>query len=442
MKSARDIMALSAGRLGAVLLLALLPLCYGCVSGSEIAADRAVTDYMVSDYINARQELVPLAKQTDENFVLNNDRLGSTTLALDDLNGAETAFLRSYEVINSVGVNDGGRSLGAALVDEKIKVWKGEPFERAMVNFDLGTVYFMRQDYNNARAAFENALFKLRDYGDDTDKADNYREIESDFVLGYLMLGHCWQRLGNPAKAHDMFQKVAQLRPDLAGLADERAYSAANLLLIVDYGSGPMKVANRDGSIVGFGPGPREAGYLPLPFVAIDGRAAPLGSLNLPPVDLLALAQDRRWQSIDTIRVIKSVVGTGLIVAGAYEGLGRRHSDPAAALSLIAAGLLVKASSQGDLRYWEMLPRTTYILPMTVPPGRHSVMVYFPSAGNLSQNWADLPVPSSGEAAYYMRIQNVQQQYVWPPATLTGLPGYTTGVQGGTQGGTGAPTAG
>ena len=30
-------------------------------------------------------------------------------------------------------------------------------------------------------------------------------------------------------------------------------------------------------------------------------------------IDTVAMAQDRRWQSIDTIRVTKDVVGTGLI---------------------------------------------------------------------------------------------------------------------------------
>ena len=69
-------------------------------------------------------------------------------------------------MINSVGVNDGGRTLGAVLVDEKIHIWKGEPFERAMANFYLGLIYYMRGDYDNARGAFENALFKLRDYGE------------------------------------------------------------------------------------------------------------------------------------------------------------------------------------------------------------------------------------------------------------------------------------
>ena len=132
----------------------------GCaVNHEQREADHAVRDYFAGNYARATERLRPAAKKADENFVLNNVRLGSAALVDYDLNEAEDAFLRAYEVINSVGVNDGGRSLGAALVDEKIKIWKGEPFERAMANFYLGLIYYMRQDYNNARGAFENALF-------------------------------------------------------------------------------------------------------------------------------------------------------------------------------------------------------------------------------------------------------------------------------------------
>src|SRR5207247_724125 len=115
----------------------------------------AVADYLVGDYGSALQRLGPLSGKTDENFVLNNLRLGSAALAAYDLDTAEAAFLRAYEVLNSVGVNDGGRTLGAVLISENIRVWRGEPFERAMANFYLGLVYYMRHDYANARAAFE-----------------------------------------------------------------------------------------------------------------------------------------------------------------------------------------------------------------------------------------------------------------------------------------------
>src|SRR5665213_3634423 len=157
----------------------------GCANIPQQESDQGVVDYFMGDYARAVERIKPAAAVKDENFVLNNDRLASAALAAGDFNTAESALLGSYEVINSVGVNNGGRSLGAALVSENIKVWKGEPFERAMVNFYLGVIYYMRHDYGNARGAFENALFKLRDYGEQ-DKADQYREVDSNFTLGYL----------------------------------------------------------------------------------------------------------------------------------------------------------------------------------------------------------------------------------------------------------------
>jgi hypothetical protein len=351
--------------------------------------------------------------------VLNNARLGSAALVQYDLDQAENAFLRAYEVLNSFGVNSGGRSLGAVLVDEKIRVWRGEPFERAMLNFYLGLVYYMRHDYGNARGAFENALFKLRDYADNADrKKDDYQEVESNFALGAIMLGKCWQRLGRDDLAHGAFDRVTKMRSSLAPLADYDRNLKSNLLLVVDFGYGPRKVTDFDGAIVGFGPKPEEEGTIPLPHVIVDGQHIDVSGVNQPPVDLLALAQDRRWQSIDTIRTIKSVVGTGLIYGGAYEAT-RHHGNDEAALALIAAGLLLKATSQADVRQWEMLPRTVFLLPMQVAPGRHDITVDFPNAPGLRQTWRGLDVPAEGEGTYYFRMQRWNNgPFDWPPPAV------------------------
>src|SRR6266480_1549320 len=138
----------------------------GCAAEKHPEAQRGVGDFFAGDYRHAREILRPLATKTDEDYVLNNVRLGSAALVDYDLPEAESAFYRAYEVINSVNVNDAGRSSAAVFLAEKLKVWKGEPFERAMTNFYLGVIYYINRDYSNARAAFENSLFKLRDYGD------------------------------------------------------------------------------------------------------------------------------------------------------------------------------------------------------------------------------------------------------------------------------------
>jgi hypothetical protein len=145
-----------------LIAIIVLSLIAGCAEDKQHKEARhAVEDYRAGDFRAAEDKLEKLSQTTNEDFVLNNCRLGSTALSAYDLDESEAAFLRAYEVINSVGVNEGGRSLGAALVDEKIKIWKGEPYERAMANFYLGVIYYIRHDYDNARAAFENSLFKL-----------------------------------------------------------------------------------------------------------------------------------------------------------------------------------------------------------------------------------------------------------------------------------------
>lgn len=395
----------------------------GCTSQSEQVGRTAFNSYSRGDYAGAARMLEPLAVKTDENFVLNNVRLGSAALADYNLDRAESAFLAAYEVLNSVGVNDGGRTLGAVLVDEKLRIWRGEPFERAMANFYLGLIYYMRGEYDNARAAFENSLFKLRDYGEGDTSDDKYREIETNFALGYLMLGKSWQRLGDDAKARFNFERAVALRGHLASAADPERNRRSNVLLVVDFGYGPRKVTNFDGAIVGFAPTPADGGAIPPPSVIVDGRRLDVSSFDGPPVDLLALAADRRWQSLDTIRTVKSAIGTGLIVAGAYEGTrSRNSSNQAAGLAMIGAGLLLKATSQADTRQWEMLPRTTFVLPLELPPGRHDVTVQFPIPG-LSQTWLGIEAPARGEATYYLRMQRYQTQpRQWPPTPTPATP--------------------
>jgi tetratricopeptide (TPR) repeat protein len=412
-------------------VLCLLPLIVGCTSAAQRQANEAVTRFYFGDYRRSVELLKPLSQKTDQDFVLNNLRLGAAALAEYDLDTAEAAFLRAYEVLNSYGVNDGGRTLGAVLVDEKIKIWRGEPFERAMANFYLGLVYYMQQDYGNARGAFENALFKLKDYekeapADGGVDPDRYEAVQTNFALGYLMLGKAYQRLGKGDLARANFDQAAKLRRYLRDVADFDRNADSNVLLVVDYGAAPQKVTTSDGAVVGFAPAPMEVGPVALPEVEVDRRPYDVDGTNRPLVDLVQLAQDRRWQSIDTIRAVKSGIGTGLIAGGAGYGVyrsgqrgGMSNEDAAVTLGLIGAGLLMKATSQADVRQWEMLPRAVFVIPLKLPPGKHSVTVRFPDARGLQQTWVDLDAPEQGEAAYYFHMQRGERgERTWPPAPM------------------------
>jgi hypothetical protein len=404
----------------------------GCTSKATRQGQGAIRSYYNGDFVGAAGALRPLADETNEDFVLNNVRLGSVALTNYTFDEAEAAFLKAYEVMNSVGVNNGGRTLGAVMVSESLRVWKGQPFDRAMVNFYLGLIYYARRDYDNARAAFENSLFKLREYGEEK-KEDKYREVESKFVLGYLMLAKSWQRLGREDLAEANFRRVRELRPDLAMTADPGLNARSNFLLVVDTGYGPSIATDFDGAIAGFTPTPAQAGPIACPTVYVDGRAlADNNQVVRPTVDMLAIAQDRVWQSIDTLRTIKSAVGTGLIAAGAFEGVrgaygsgSAQRRDLIASAALVGAGLLLKATSQADTRVWELLPRTTFVIPMYLEPGMHDLRIQLPTG--VSQTWRDVQLaPGSEETTFYVRLLPWRDgPFQWPPPYLA-TPDLTT----------------
>src|SRR5277367_1697141 len=102
----------------------------GCQQTSK-EAQNAIGLYRVGDYAGAEAIMRPTIGKKDENYVLNNCRYGSAALAAGDLAGAENSFMAAYQVMNSTHVNDSGRTAGATVVFEGVKVWTGEPFERA-----------------------------------------------------------------------------------------------------------------------------------------------------------------------------------------------------------------------------------------------------------------------------------------------------------------------
>jgi tetratricopeptide (TPR) repeat protein len=363
-------------------LLAALALAAGPLGGcnhTSREARNAYMEYQVGNFAAAAAELKPDTKKKNENFVLNNCRYGSSALAAGQLPEAENAFMAAYEVMNGTKTNDGGRTLGAAVVFEGIKVWKGEPFERAMAHYYLGLIFLIKNDYENARAAFQNSLFKVREYAS-KDDLDHYKEVESNFALGYFGLGLCYLRTGKAELADASFKRAQAIDPRLGPVIAELQQPGVNTLLFVDAGKGPRKSPrgwyNEESA---FGPTPGEVGPIPQIIATVDGQRATNPNDSYSTVDTLAMAQERRWQDIDTLRKAKAVIGTGMMAGGTgLAAYGAHRGDQGmmwAGIGTALAGAAVAASSQADTRNWEMLPRTVYIVPLALPPGPHTITV-------------------------------------------------------------------
>jgi tetratricopeptide (TPR) repeat protein len=394
-----------------------MTLALGSCNETPRSARDAMLYYETGDYAHAAAVLRPAIdkerQKLDENYVLQNLRYGSCTLAAGQFEAAESAFYDAYKVINSGETNDAGRQLTASVVWEGVKVFKGEPFERAMADYYLGIIYLMKHNYGTARAAFQNSIFSLRENAK-KDDLESYALAESRFALGYFGLGFTNMRLGKMDLAEQNFQLAEKYDPNLKGVIEEAKKPGVNALIFVDWGRGPQKAARgwyNEESV--FGPTPAEADQsrpIPPAMLWVDGHQAFNPQVAYNAVDTLAMAQDRRWMDIDTIKKFKAVVGTGAMAAGvgmAAYGADRHNEGLMwAGLGTALLGAGMAASSQSDTRYWELLPRTVYVIPATLTPGPHDVMIQAGSSRSAPMQVV-LPAPTSAEpqdAIFYFRL--------------------------------------
>jgi hypothetical protein len=105
------------------------------------------------------------------------------------------------------------------------------------------------------------------------------------------------------------------------------------------------------------------------------------------------------------------------MVAGAVVGSQNNRDAGALGLGLFATGLLLKATSQADVRQWEMLPRTVFLIPLAVSPGTHDITISI--AGGWRQTWKGIVAPAKDDDTYYFRATPWSSgEQTWPPPAL------------------------
>jgi hypothetical protein len=336
-------------------------------------AVRAYYDY---DFVRAREALRGDAdNKKDEQYILNNTRLGMASLADGDLREAERALGRSFEYLSTAGLNK-DRTVAAVLDHEGVRIWKGEPFEQALTYHYVATLYAMMGDWENARAAAANALFRLTDFGGSKDAEElvrraardesyldrGYTAVDTNFALGFLVEA-IGSDLSGASGSAAQFDAAEKINPNLKPLVQVLRSRDYDTLLILDYGKGPTKLSyGPDNALVHFVPQERGAG----PVVVMQGGKEL--SRSSPVCDVNEMALDHRWNNLEDVRKAKSLIGNVLLVGGvgalAY-GADRRDSTVAlAGLAAMGVGLLTKSGAKADTRYCEFMPQAIYLVPL------------------------------------------------------------------------------
>ncbi|MEX1017610.1 MAG: hypothetical protein WDZ31_12780 [Phycisphaeraceae bacterium] len=399
-------------------------------------------------------------QRDDRQYILDRMRTGILTLADGHAESAQTVFEPTYDMLRTQGINR-DRTVASIITHEGVRIWKGEPFEQALTMLYYGLSHAQTGSWDNARAAAQSSLFQLRDFRrspDEDPREINTREIarrsllyeravargatadearaaadyldhgyvarNSNFTLGYLLNAVANQQLARPEEAHDNFNRVLELDPDLEPLVEAFRAGQYNTVLVVSWGLGPRKTA--------YGPDDALARFLPRYASTHTPLRVRVGDADDDPgrsygqvLDVNQMARDHRWNNLEDIRMAKSTLGTGLLYGGALTtaiGADRRSERTAAVgLGLIAAGLLTKSGAAADTRYCDVMPQRVYVVPLNLDDHDQPIQLQVEGipASRLVLRGLTAPGPGEPTQLRYVRLVSQRDPRAAPPRWAT-----------------------
>lgn len=136
-----------------------------CAAGCHRPDVKFIQQVHEGQYGQARADLLPRLNvdKGDRAYTITRMKLGLMELADGLPEAAEATLSETYDILRTQGLNE-DKTVEAVVVNERVKRWKGEPFEQAIMYCFIGMQNATRGDWGNARAAVNNALFMLKDF--------------------------------------------------------------------------------------------------------------------------------------------------------------------------------------------------------------------------------------------------------------------------------------
>ena len=329
------------------------------------------------------QRLMPnyekLKRGGDRHAVLNYMHLGLNAMQLGYFTLAENSFDAAIVNVENVFSNSENAQKALSLWhSEGQKEFKGEPYERAMLFYYRGMLYYMAGDLENARACFRSCELQ------DAYAADGvYR---CDFALAMALDGWCTMQLGDYETAKESFDRAKKLRPDW-----QEPKPGQNVLLLFETGTSPRKLADGLGHYeLKFRRGKR------ISDVRVTFDMQGRGSYDAYPMEDIAWqASTRGGREIDKILKGKAVykrdaarLGTTLtdiandtiLYAPLLDGGTGIASVVVGTIGMIGVANLASAANAhpwADVRYWANLPDIVHMKTMQLNPGSYNVQILF-----------------------------------------------------------------
>jgi len=365
----------------------------GCATGPKTFDRAGLTSeqaaIVASKPTVIRQDYQNLYEEGRRNEVLNLMEIGLKAYRAGDLDEARRSLDRARVIIESVYADDdSARKARSIWYEEAEKDFKGEPYERAMVYLYLGLIFLEQGDYGNARASFIGGLLQ--------DAFAEEEQFSSDFAALIYLAGWAALQMDSQQLAQQHFTELQAFRPDAPVPNGEH-----NALLIVETGTSPRKLG--DG-----------VGHYQLVYrrgrnfsdVGAQWQHGDQWETVYPMEDIYFQASTRGGRAIDRIvegqvqyKETTRDIGTNLsdisqnsLLAGAGASAGGVLGAGFAAISLVsvaAQGMSAAANVRADIRYWQSLPDTLHIIPVSAEPGQKVTVRFLDANGNAIPGMTD-----------------------------------------------------
>lgn len=265
--------------------------------------------------------------------------------------------------------------------DERVKPFKGDPYERAMAFYYRGLLFLQHHDYGNAQAAFRNAVLQ--------DAFAEEEQHRADLMLPLFLQGWALRAQGSLTPAAEAFRQVKTHRPDFDLTALDDPDAAPNVLVVAETGFAPRKVVDGVGAYklryfrgkkfdevraeVRIGDGAPRALY---PMEDVYWQAASRGGR---PIDATIEGKARFAARTDAAGTVLTAVADEFAVSGLAYGSSTDAAlgDALGLVGIAALALSSRARPAADARYWDNLPDAVHLGLYRLPPGAHPVTVRF-----------------------------------------------------------------
>lgn len=361
-------------RLVATAIVAAIALS-GCITTEPEVEPKVVESSLEAKPAELHSMFRLIVTEGERNHVLHRLRVGLALMERGYNDLAAEEFDEALLTIETIYADDDdARAARSNFTAEDRKVFRGEPYERAMAFYYRGVLYLMEGDYENARASFRSGSLQ--------DTMAEKEEARQDFALLEFLEGWSSQCYGNADLATEAWTLAKESDASVV-----LPHAGHNLVVLADLGHGPVKygAGEHDELLKIKG---SDKSYEAKPAFRLNATARSLPNRE----SILRQALTRGGREFDHIlegkaafkegaedvsQAAGAVAEAGVAVGamGLLSGdedmtnLGGGMAALGGLMSLFAATVAEETKPEADTRYWDNLPEVVLYGTYQVEPG-------------------------------------------------------------------------